>query len=77
MASYGLYLGRLADGRLLLVCLSEVSTVSGDGHVSTARGLERRFGYFHLVAVASSYSYGVFLDCFHFYSQIPILVLSI
>ena len=40
----GLYLGRLADGSLLLGCLGEhhVSTVSGDGRVSTARWLERR-----------------------------------
>ena len=30
----GVYLGRLADGSLQLVCSERVSTVSGDGHVS-------------------------------------------
>ena len=39
MASYGLYLGRSADGSLLLVCLSEVSTVR-----STVSGIELKRG---------------------------------
>ena len=58
MASYGVYLGRLADGSLLLVCLycivllergehdHEPGTISGDGHVSKLLlvGLGKRFG---------------------------------
>ena len=59
MASYGVYLGRLADGSLLLVCLycivllergehdHEPGTISGDGHVSKQLllvGLGKRFG---------------------------------